>query len=368
MEAMSDPVNVDGEFQETDVVDDGALQERMDSDDDPWYSPSEGAVVDRDGNVLVDEEGNSFTSLDEYTAKQTKEKAEEPKESEPEGPVDVTPDTFKEFTAPEYSYSDDLVPQIVETEEGTGAEDFDPVEIAREEKDVLVGHMIDPINKIAEKMVSEGVPEGVVKSFLAPIIQEQEKKIEEHYGERYQTALEEKLGRGVQEKLTKQEEEARKNDSRNNISKLSRAYYPELGEKGFFSLVNGENTKSENGEDVFKRGPSAEVLDLLVSVANDGKSFKSEDERTKAYVDTFTKLTADEAKAKSLFNIAHFYWLGRKAVDLQKASYKKGIESAKEKTELKRRTVKTPPASYRAPSTESDNVPEMWKILTKNMR
>jgi hypothetical protein len=50
-------------------ADGGDLQDRIagDPEDSPWYSSSEGAMVDKNGDVLVDPStGQPFTSQDEF--------------------------------------------------------------------------------------------------------------------------------------------------------------------------------------------------------------------------------------------------------------------------------------------------------------
>jgi hypothetical protein len=357
-----------------------ALQDRMagDIEDSPWYSPSEGKVVDKDGKVIVDPNTKQpYKSLDEYNKAQATAtpKKEESKELPKPAPMsrsfdgmvgELTPERIVELSKAggEYKYKDELVPPIDPNAGAATPEENDPVEAVNKEREILFGHMVNPIKEISQLLINQGADKGLVDQLLAPVIAKQNEAINKHYEAMYQKALEEKLGRPIQQKLTESEQKALKVASEANIEKLARAYYPNGGKDQFFALVNGHY--APDGK-TWVRGPSSEVLDLLVSVANSGKTFKTNEDRTASYLNTFQKLTANDASAKSLMNISHFYWLGRQAAGLQKMSFDKGKQSAQQQQQVRQRTVKTPPASYQAPSTQDEGMPGILKSVLERM-
>lgn len=159
------------------------------------------------------------------------------------------------------------------------------------------------------------------------------------------------------------------NTSNANIEKFSRMYYPTDGKDAFFSLINGSYETGKDGKETFVRGPAADVVDLMVSVASDGKTFKSAEDRAQSYQNIFKKMTADPAKTKTLMNIAHYYYIGKKAGELQKMSYEKGKNVAMQNQQRVNKTIKTRPASYSQPVTSPDdeNMPSMMRTIMNGM-
>jgi hypothetical protein len=359
----------------------GALQDRVagDIDNDPWYSASEGAVVDANGNAILDPKtGQPYTSLDEMkkgaapvdTAKpKTEAKAEvKPMSRSFESIVskagEVTPENLLQLSkvATDYSYKDELVPKIDPATATKQEAPVDPIQQAKETRELHKQQLIGPLDKVKAALVAQGADEALVNQLLSPIVQEQMAKIEEYYQSSYEKALQERMESKFNPKITEIEEKKLSADSDANISSLASKYYPDGGKDAFFALVNGNyNDKGE-----FVRGPSAEVLDLFVSAANDGKVFASDTERNKSYRDFFLKTTADPVKAKALMNVAHYYWLGK---NVGKA-FDKGKQTAVAENQRIQKTVKTRPASYAAPSTVDDDegMPQMLKYAMGNRR
>jgi hypothetical protein len=146
-----------------------------------------------------------------------------------------------------------------------------------------------------------------------------------------------------------------------NINTLASKLYPNGGKDAFFALVNG--TYNDRGE--FERGPASRVLDMMVKMASNGKQFGSSGERDKAYKDTFLQLTSDPVMAREFMVMAHNYWLGTQIKNV----YQQGKQTAAQESQRIQRTVKTRPASFAAPSTESATagMPEMLKTIMGGM-
>jgi hypothetical protein len=371
----------------------GSLQDRMagDVEDTPWYSPSEGKVVDTNGRVLVDENGQPYKSMDAYAASQAATSTAKPKTGQvetkqPPAPMsrsfdaivsegqDITPEKLFELAKAggEHLYSDELVPKIEASAQGAVQQEQtkDPVEVVNQERQELNARLVQPISKIRDLLLQNGANADWVTENIGPILKEQMDLIESRYQVQYQKALEAKLSGPVTEKLSKLDSDRLKTAAMANIEKIARTYYPKDGKDGFFALINGHNETDATGKQSFVRGPSAKVMDLIAAVANNGKTFRTAEERNSAYSDMFHRIAADGPMSEALIDIAHNYWLGKKAAQLQKMSYEKGKQSAAASQQRVQRTIKTKPASYTQPSTEDEEkgMPSMLKNVLRGMR
>jgi hypothetical protein len=387
-----DTANAEATSGASNVSDDnyGKLQERMEGDDNPWYSPSEGKVVDNDGRVLTDANGKPFKSMAEYekskAAVTAKPKTVQVDKQPPKpmsrsfdkimaGEQEFTPERLFELSKAggEYKYADELIPKIEQNSINVQAqqktEPIDPVEAVNQQRAALDARIVQPLAKMRQWLISQGADQSIIDAQFGPAIKEQQDLLDSLYKTEYQRALEEKLAKPVREQQTKLETERMQANAMANIEKISRAYWPNEGKDAFFSLVNGHNEVGADGKETFVRGPSAQVIDLLAAVSNDGKSFKSVEERTQAYATMFHKISADPVKARALVDIAHNYWLGRKAAELQRLSFEKGKESAKAGQQRVQRTIKTKPASYSQPVTDDEDkgMPSMLKGILRSM-
>jgi hypothetical protein len=363
----------------------GAMQDRMagDGKDSPWYSSSEGAVVDKDGDVLLNAKtGQPITSMDEYQklvdqdkAAQTtaKPKTETPVQEKPmsksfnayvSAGKDITPEKIQEMAkaGSDYKYNDDLIPKIetATTQDKQPEKVVDPVEAVKEQRKQWEAIAVNPLKKVRDALLSQGADPALVDSaIIGPVMQEQMALVDRQYQTEYEKALRSSIEGKFNPTLSKIESDKLNNASNANIQALAAKYYPEGGKEAFFSLINGHY--DEKG--TFVRGPAAQVVDLMSIIAMDGKSFKNEAERNTAYADTFRKITADPAKARALFDVAHYFWIGKQSIAAQNILFQKGKEAAQKETQRVQRTVKTKPASYQAPSTVEDdeNMPDILR-------
>jgi hypothetical protein len=367
-----------------------ALQDRMagEVEDTPWYSPSEGKVVDNDGRVLTDANGQPYRSMSDYEKARAQQastaKPKTPEAKQPPKPMSrsfdaimageqpFTPERLFELSKAggEYKYADELIPKIEQVQQQVAAAQqqsapTDPVEVVNQQRAQLDARMVQPLVKVRQWLLSQGADAALVDAQIGPMLKEQQELIESHYKTEYQKALEEKLARPVKEQQSKLESERTQANAMANIERVARAYWPKEGKENFFALINGHYETGADGKEAFVRGPSAQILDLLSAVSNDGKSFKTAEERTTAYANMFHKISADPAKARALVDIAYNYWLGRKAAELQKLSYTKGKQAAQQTQQRVQRTIKTKPASYQQPSTDEDEkgMPLMLKQI-----
>jgi hypothetical protein len=367
------------------------LQERMGGDNIPWYSPSEGKVVDINGEVIVDPETNKpFKSMDEFERwKATQNVNKSPATPEQKSPVTPMSKSFDSYMTPDgkltpeqlieiskggldYKYADDLVPKVTPLPNGQQpvqpVAPVDPVERVKAERIQLDSITIKPIQEIRDALIKQGGDINLVDQLLAPILQKQTAMVQSHYENEYQKAIEERLDSKYAPRLSQIDEKERNNASIANIEALARKYYPQGGKDALFALVNGYNETGADGKQTFVRGPSALVMDLLESIASDGKNHTTEKARNDSYAETFKKITADPAKARAFVDIAHFYWLGRKVQDAQGLSYQKGKAAAQQQDQLKQRTIKTKPASYAAPVTDEGDDKKMPSMLRMAMQ
>ena len=391
---IEQPVVTDEGVQEQAVVenaDDSAvaeLQERMgdDTDDAPWYSASEGKVVTASGEVVKDDSGNAYDSIEAYQAAQkatdtpAKPKTEEAQQTkEPmsqsfdrmiNGEGEMTTDKLFEMSksSEDYKYGDELVLKIDPSTNVQGGEEVDPVEAVKAEREILVGHMLNPINEIAEILVAQGADGPQVAQLLAPVLKKQNDAIAAHHEGALQKAMEAKIGGPVEAKLSAAERKQQGVDSKSNIERLAKMYYPEGGTDAFFALINGHYETNDKGQKEFVRGPAAEVLDLLSFAANNGQAHKTGEKRNSFVKNTFERMTANPDVARSFMNIAHFFWLGRQAKGLQQASFDKGQESAQQQANRVKQTVKTSPSTFNPPSSDDEGMPAMLKTVMKSIQ
>jgi hypothetical protein len=84
----------------------------------------------------------------------------------------------------------------------------------------------------------------------------------------------------------------------------------------------------------------------------------------------FKKVTADPAKAKALFDVAHYYWLGKQSHKAQALTFEKGKQAAQQQQTLKQRTIKTRPGTFSAPQTadEYEGMPSLLRAVLDGAR
>jgi hypothetical protein len=368
-----------------------AIQQRM-ADDSPWYSPSEGKVVTVNGDVIVNPKTKQpFTSIEDFNrwdaankaAITAKPKTEQGSQQQKQpmstsfdalmtGGEQLTPERLQEFSkaGSDYKYNDGLIPALDPNIPDATKDQaiVDPVERVKSERKNIETVAVQPIREIRDLLIKQGADIAAVDELLAPIMQKQAALVESHYTAAYEKALEERLDGKYGSRLSKIDEEKLNNASEANIDALARKYYPKGGKDALFSLINGHYEQGADGKRSFVRGPAAQVIDLLTSIAVDGKKFKTEQERSAAYANTFRRLTADPAKAGALVDIAHNYWLGKKSSEALSMVYKKGKESAQIQNLRAQRTFKTPPASYTPPKTDDeDGMPKKGTMMRSVM-
>lgn len=355
----------------------GAMQDRMDGDDSPWLSDSDGKVYDNDGNILADADGNPFTSLEDYQAalgqQDTKKQTAKPETNVEQNQTKTFPDSqsFDRFAFGEegvtadkikqmaevgsrYKYNDELVLDVDPAYKPEASTSTDPVEALREEKKSWESIALGPIQKVKQALVDQQADPSLVDQILKPILEEQSQLINNLYQERYEKALEEKLLSKHGEKFSKIEQKELESASIGNIDRLAKMYYPEGGKDAFMALINGHNEKPGDASS-FVRGPAAELIDFMVKIDNKGKKFGTEADRNAAYQSTFKNITADKDMANLLFNIAHYMWLGKKSGDVQSIGFNKGKQSAVQESSRRARTMKTRPQSAIAPAAADDD-------------
>jgi hypothetical protein len=265
----------------------------------------------------------------------------------------------------DYQYKDELVPNSFEpaATKDQNVQQLDPIHEVQQRKAVLEESLVSPINEIRNWLLSQGADQRLVDEGLAPILSKQAEIVKRNYDAEMENAMRHSVEGKYEKKLTEIEQRDVMMRSNSNIDNLAKKYYPTGGKDQFFSLINGYY-KTQGDVNSFERGPSAEVMDLIANVAFEGKKFDSIESRNNAYKDIFVKMTSDPVKAKSLMNIAHYYWLGRNAQTGSKAVFDKGKQSALQQQQRIQRTIKTKPASYSAPSSGGEQSNNMvYKAL-----
>jgi hypothetical protein len=354
-------------------------QNRMEGDE-PWFSASEGRVVDKEGNVLFDPAtGKEFESQEEFytwmkaqAAKATaKPETVVKKETVPmsrsfdsyaKGEGDLTPERLAELAkaGSTYKYADEVLPRIDATKAAVDSKPpVDPVAAVESNRANWEAVAVNPIKEMRQILIDQGLNQVELDKLIAPIYQKQTQLVEKQYQEAYKKAIEEKVDSKYSTQLSAIEEEKQTNTSNANIDALAKAYFPKGGKDQFFALVNGY--KDEKGQ--FVRGPAAQIVDVLVNVATGGKVFSNEQERASAYQNTFKKITADANMSKMLFDMAYKYWLGGQVGAVNKLGFKAGQQAAADNAQRIKRTIKTKPASYQAPANAPDDkdMPEMLR-------
>lgn len=340
------------------------MQDRME-DDSPWYSESEGAVVDVDGNPL-EIDGKRFKSVEEYEKALNPDNTENPGN---EGVTDkgekpkhksfislpITPETLQDLTRRgDYKYNNELFPKVVEGINKNQPEpaNLDPVAKVKAMQRTWNSVAIDPIRNLAGIMEKELVAEGaspsvvaeIVNRVFSPILRKQSDTIENLYREEYEKAIEQRIEGKFGDKLSATERKEIETKSTDNVNRLSQKYFREHGNDALFSIINGylENPEDKSS---FVRGPGAHILDLFTKQLNGGKGYATQEEANKAQSDTFTKLTSDENDAKAFFDIIYHYYLGKNASKASGIQFEEGKKAAaKEQQRISKTTRKRPQA------------------------
>lgn len=360
----------------------GQLQDRMAGDDNPWYSSSEGKVVDKDGDIITDpatgehfesiEEFNAFIKAQEALTAKPKTEAVKPEAVKPmarsfsDFSGELTPERIQQMAqaGKDFKYADELIPKIgaPATPEPTI---IDPIERVNTERKNWEAITVQPLRDIRAALIEQGADTVLVDQLLAPVMEKQTALVEAQYKAEYEKALRETIDGKFAPQLTKMEQERQTNISNNNIENLARKYYPEGGKDAFFALINGHY--DANGS--FVRGPAAMVIDMLTSATVGDKQFKDEAERSNAYADTFRKITADPAKANALFDFVHHYYLGKQMGTAKQMIFAQGKQAAQKDSQRINRTIKTRPASFAAPSTaqDDDGMPSVLKTVMQGL-
>lgn len=368
------------------------LQERMTGEDSPWYSPSAGHVVTKDGETIYNPKtGQPFKSEAEYQshlkASESQQPPAKPKTEQAQTPKaqpmqksfsqylrgeakETTPDMLRSMAdaGKDYQYQDELLPSLsqqvkVENGQPEVKEDQDPFAVVEENKKVWDSLLISPFEKVKAALLEQGADPVLVDQLLAPIVSENQKIVESEYKRAYQNALKE-TARAPYEK-ERQSVEAKQTEAKSmeNIKTLASKYYPQVGEDMFFSLINGHY---ENGN--FVRGPAANIMDFAARLANRGKEFASENERNDAIKKTFLTMTANPEEARVLFDLAHNYVIGKEFAKAKNIIYQQAKQDVAKDQRRIQQTIKTPPASFSAPDVSGDEgMPSLIKTVTRQM-
>jgi hypothetical protein len=366
-----------------------AMQDRMAGDDSPWYSHSEGKVVDADGKVITDPAtGDHFKSQEEFDQWQAKQQAASTATPKTEPVADkpmarsfdrylsedgnVSADTLFGLSkvADQFNYNNELVPQVVETPAQQQAQPetvLDPILQADAKKAELTKLHVDPIVGIFNDLIANGASEDVAKSICDKYYRSALAKVDGEYKQLYDKAMRDSIDAKTKPVLDQVAEKELMAKSESNVTKIANALYPKGGKDQFFSLINGHY--DEKG--AFQRGPSADVLDFAVALANEfankGEPFKSQDDRSKFMAKVFGVISSKENMLPNFARIAHFSYLGK---NVNKA-FDKGKQSAAQDSQRIQRTVKTRPASFVPPNMDDDDkgMPDLMRtVLRANSR
>lgn len=362
------------------------IQDRMSDgiDDDYWYSSSEGAVVDKDGELLINEKtGQPFKSMDELKAFADSQKnAENPKtqNAQPQNKAQQAekpmaksfesymfkngqpdPETLYKQSqfSEQFKYNDEFIPRIdqqVQAQEQNQPK-LTPIQEVESQRETLVNELVNPILSIRDSLVESGLSVEQANAAVSKTYHDQMAKIDQIYKEQQQNALQKMIEEKTNPVTAQAEQKELKAKSEANITNLSNQYFPG-GKDAFFALINGYNDEKGN----FVKGPASAILDFIVKVSAGDKKFGNHDEISKHYVDTFTKITADPAMAKMLIDMANRYYLGGNIKHIHDAGKKIGISETKKAY----KTFKTRPSSYQHSQPSSDDeekLPEMLRNL-----
>jgi hypothetical protein len=367
---------------------DVALQERMagNADQQPWYSPSEGKVVTPNGDVVLDPKtGKPYLSMEAYqaaqkaqssTAKPKTDAQGKPVQTPPAKPMSrsfdalvtqdgkLTPERLFELSkvASDFQYADDLIPKVDPSLAAKEAEKpTDALTAVHEHRTALEERLVRPLQEIRDWLIQNGGNVQAVDEFMGPKIAAQNALIDKDYREQYERALKEDITKGISPEITEFKRNQVKQASETNINRIaSKLYGPENAKEAFFTLINGHY----GADGKFIRGPAANVIDMLMHVASNGKGYATPEARSAAYEEQFTRMMADPKVAAVVFDVAHHYWLGKQQYAAQRMSYEKGKVTAQRAMQVAKKTVRTPPASYGTPVTDTEGgIPEMLRTL-----
>ena len=368
------------------------LQERMTGEDSPWYSPSAGHVVTKDGEtILHPKTGLPFKSEAEYqqhlkaapekidTAKPKITNAQPAKTAPMQKSFaqyirgenkETTPDILRTMAeaGKDYQYKDELFYSVDPTKANASGqpqktEEIDPFERVEQTKEVLESALVAPFSRVKDALVQQGADPNLVDQLLAPILADNRKIVDEEYKKSYQNALKETAKAPYEKEKQSAEQQRIETESMKNIKTLAGKYYPQSGEDQFFALINGHY---ENGN--FVRGPAANIIDLAARLSNRGQTFTTESERHAAIQKTFRSMTADPAEARVLFDLAHYYTIGKEFTNAKQMIYAQGKQDAANEQRRKQQTIKTHPASFASPDTSSDDgMPSLVRTVTRQM-
>lgn len=363
-ESVSDPSN-DGNFQQ--------MQDRMSGDIEPWYSESVKKVVDQDGNDILDKDGKPFRSMDDYE-KSLKPPEKPETKTEGQKPItsfmnsEVTIDTLNERVeaGKGFTYKDELLPKIEEVKPSGKVPEManlDPVSKLKAMQKTWTGIAVQPLKEVAGAMVNSLVQNGanqfiasnIVNTVLNPIIQKQSDAIDTLYKEEYEKAVYQQLEGKVNGKIGEADAAKMNTSSEKNVDDLSKVYFPKYGKAALYELLNGYHTK-QGDPSSFTRGQAAHIMDLFTSIYK-GDKFSSNQELGKAINDTFLMLTSDKNKASALFDLIHYYSIGKNFATVKGATYQQGKQAAKQEEQRIKKTVRQRPTSKRPPQASMEGLP-----------
>ena len=360
------------------------MQERMGGDVEPWYSSSVGQVVDVDGNPLTDEDGNTFSSLEEYKKSQTTAKQETTQETQ-QTPVkktfadfinqEITPERIKQLSevGKSFQYNNEFLPKIKDVVPKAGMPkpdnvELDPITKVKSMNKTWHSIAVEPVKKAMSDMYSVLVSEGaatdvanrIVNHVFDPIVSKQRDIIDGLYREEYEKALEQNLYSKFGDKLSNREQEKLELDSERNIDELSKQYFSDEGKDFFYGMINGY-LKDPNDKNSFQRGPAAHLFDWISHLVNGGKEYASEKERNETMNNTLKKITADKTQANLLFDTMYYYWIGKNAAKAQEVSFNSGKDAAKKELHKQQKTVRQRPKAAPPQNNDMDGYPEVLR-------
>ena len=368
-----------------------ALQDRMQGDDSPWYSASEGKVVDKDGEVLIDPKTNQpFRSMEDFerwqakNAQATEQNTATPKtntNTQTTAPVSksfdalvgidsgLTPEKLYAFgkVGSDYQYNDSLIPRIdPNVAQANGQQNLDPIEQVRTMRSNIEASTVQPLRELRDVLIANGAPEGVTDQILAPFLKKQTDMVEKLYQDNLEKAMLEKMDGKYAPALNKFEQDKLTSEAFANTNALAQKYYPQGGKEAFFALINGHPT----ADGQFKRGESAPVLDLMAHLVNGDKAFPTEQARNESYKSMFEKTMANPEASKLLVDIAHYYWLGKQSHKSQAMVYEKGKAAAQKQQQTVQKTIRTKPGSFSAPADANDDegMPSLLRDVISSRR
>jgi len=361
---------------------DSDIQDIMSS---AWLDDGLGSVVDKNGAEIINSKtGQPFKTIEELkqavaqkpvqptapTQQGQKQQAQTQKPLEQSGMQNFFKDGQIDYSSVSgvqskfkgLSYSSQLYPKepqqapvasINQSTDGITPEYFKEIDDLRE---TLSKAYLEPLQAIA-KTVDQN-------SETWNILNQQYRQYQTQIDATVKTKERELIAKSSQESSSKIKQEYElnhiKQSAESNVKTISNEIFGNGGDKAFWELIVGK-TNPTTGQ-LVERGVAADLVDLMFDTSMSGKTFKSQEDYSKAYQNWFANFASSPNNVRLLARQAYATWIANNL-----DSIKSGAKQAGEKISSTRKALAQPrPIGNAQPAQQEQNqspsIKELWGL------